>query len=80
MDSKWTDLERKYNNTFKIDNPDCYLFSDASFLKKVEDFKPERQWEVACGELFKEDNLRRYFCSIETKKDFLMNIIIPTNI
>lgn len=43
MDSKWTDLERKYNNTFERDNSNYYLFSDASFLKKVEDFKPERQ-------------------------------------
>lgn len=79
MDKRWTTFEKKYNNTFDKHNPYCYLFSDACFLKKVEDFKPERQWEVVCGKLFKEDDHRRYFCSIETKKDFLINIFVPTN-
>lgn len=71
--------EKSYNHTFDKNNPYCYLFSDAAFLKNVEGFKPERQWQVACGKLFKEDDHRRYFCSVETKKDFLIDIFVPTN-
>lgn len=72
-------FEKVFLNTFKVDNPDCYLFSDTYFIKKVDDFDPERQWQVACGILFKEDNLRRYFTSVLTKSNHFLNIIVPTN-
>jgi hypothetical protein len=77
--SKWFETEKKYNNSFNQENSFCYLFSDASFLKRTEDFVPERQWDIACGILFKEDDLRRYFTSVKTKKDNFLNLIIPTN-
>lgn len=77
--SKWFETERKYINSFQRENPFCYLFSDATFLKNIQGFNPERQWNIACGELFKEDDLRRYFTSVKTKKDNFLNLIIPTN-
>lgn len=77
--SKWLELEKGYSGTFNRQSSFCYLFSDTFFLKRIEDFNPERQWNVACGILFKEDGLRRYFTSIIGSKDNFLNIIIPTN-
>lgn len=77
--SKWSEAEKKYNNSFDYEDPFCYLFSDTLFLKNIKDFNPNRQWNIACGILFKEDNLRRYFTSVVALKDKFLNIIVPTN-
>ena len=49
-------------------------------FKNIQGFNPERQWNIACrGSFFKEDDLRRYFTSVKTKKIISLNLIIPTN-
>ena len=67
------------NVNFDIKNPTLYLYSDAMYLKSVENFNPNRQWIGICGSLIKEDDFRRYFGSLEIENDFLFVEIIPKN-
>ena len=67
------------NDNFDIKNPTLYLYSDAMYLKSVENFNPNRQWIGICGSLIKEDDFRRYFGSLEIENDFLFVEIIPKN-
>lgn len=67
------------NKNFDKEDPLFYLYSDAMYLKSVENFNPSRQWIGICGYLIKEDSFRRYFGSIEVEGDFLFVEIIPKN-
>ena len=72
------DLEN-FSGKFRERNNFDYLYSDAMYLKSKENFHPEKQWLGVCGFLIKEDKVRRYFTTLKTRDDYLLNTIIPIN-
>lgn len=65
-------------NKLNKDNKLFYLYSDALFLKSINNFKPEKQWILLMGDFLKEESLFRYFFNIKTIDDFLYTVIVPS--